>query len=293
MSDEEFDKLPTTLPGWIEGTRIALEYNNGPLREFELARSHRQVKLLPLDEPTDQLGVPIDDKVAIADNTDYVQRDGKFYPGSMLSAVFYQKRKYRKRQYRIPGICRDVALAQLDEGIIFENQFFSDLKTTPKVLLQSDQCTWKAEFLVESFAKGCEKLLAGGEYVTSKTRSQRAQAQPIISRGMPIPDLILDYVTCRQKIFISHGQEILRPRLPDSNYGSVLVRFKSNTEIVLDRGEICAMTHWKNIQSRFATARELLIFVDAFDSLIEDGWEVDQFEGDYADGKTRGSSHHC
>ena len=48
----------------------------------------------------------------------------------------------------------DIALAQLDNGIHFENQFFEPLETNPKVLLALEDVDFGDEFLVDTFPGG-------------------------------------------------------------------------------------------------------------------------------------------
>ena len=72
-----------------------------------------------------------------------------------------------------------------------------------------------------------------------------------------------------------------RPYIRDSAYGAVLLRYKDGTDQsiaereVLDRGEICGMFHYADLTARDAnSAGEFLIYADAFDPLILDGWSV-------------------
>ncbi|KAJ6256136.1 hypothetical protein Dda_8971 [Drechslerella dactyloides] len=176
----------------------------------------------------------------------------------------------------------DVIIAQLDEGITFENKILSGLDTEPKVLLRSDELCETDEFLTESYAGGRERLRLAGVLARLTKRSQRSQAHPITSRGGSIQNTNETHIRCRQQIYMRSGYEILRPRRPDGSPGSVLVRCATQVDDeitdVLERGQICAMVHSKNIRQRCATARDLLVFAESFDPLIDDGWEVDQFE---------------
>jgi hypothetical protein len=72
-----------------------------------------------------------------------------------------------------------------------------------------------------------------------------------------------------------------RPYIRDSACGAVLLQCKDgkNPNIaereVLDRGEICGMWHYADLTARNSnSAGEYLIYADAFDPLIRDGWSV-------------------
>ena len=56
----------------------------------------------------------------------------------------------------------NIAFAQLDNGIHFENQFFEPLGTNPKVLLALEDAEFRDEFLVETFPGGRERLRCAG-----------------------------------------------------------------------------------------------------------------------------------
>ncbi|KAK4168080.1 hypothetical protein QBC43DRAFT_285385 [Cladorrhinum sp. PSN259] len=49
----------------------------------------------------------------------------------------------------------------------------------------------------------------------------------------------------------------------------------------LKEGEICGMFHFADLTARYATeASSYLIYADAFDPVIEDGWTIKPVEGD-------------
>ncbi|KAG5815339.1 hypothetical protein H9Q74_010038 [Fusarium xylarioides] len=79
VSPQEFAKrletLPSGIEGYTEGCHLNLMFNNGPLPNAERRRK-RVVKPNPKDFEN-----------LVADDTDYVTKDGKFYPGTMIGST--------------------------------------------------------------------------------------------------------------------------------------------------------------------------------------------------------------
>ena len=72
-SREDFPDRLETLPDWINGCPIWVQYYNGPLPNTE----RRRHAVAP--EPKFEDGV--------IDDTDYIKLNGKFYPGTMISSA--------------------------------------------------------------------------------------------------------------------------------------------------------------------------------------------------------------
>ncbi|KAF3927315.1 hypothetical protein ABW21_db0201609 [Orbilia brochopaga] len=159
--------------------------------------------------------------------------------------------------------------------------------TKPIKLMAETETKIGDQFLVESFAGEIERLYFAG-ITLRKMRSNRTEASPVISRGGPIPEPDEKYVMLKQSIFIGNGNRYQHPSTPEGSYGAVLVRCSSIAKVddqyqktdVLDQGCIFGMLHPKNIQLETMSANDTLLFADAFDRLLEEGWEVDQFEGE-------------
>ncbi|KAJ6256765.1 hypothetical protein Dda_8632 [Drechslerella dactyloides] len=101
---DHFMKRLENLPGQIQAGGIWLvEYGNGSLQRADSVRDGRYMytedsstaKLLPCPEGI-ALGPP-----AAEDTTDYLQRDGRFYPGTTLCSIANVSRKPdRNRRWR-------------------------------------------------------------------------------------------------------------------------------------------------------------------------------------------------
>jgi hypothetical protein len=355
MTAEDFSQRLSHLPWGFKGYGPPLFYHNGPIRNTELARPRRTTKPRPVREVLERATKKLDDEEPVEDHTDYVKRDQKFYPGTLLCSIksagpnqgqvdtlvaagVLVKKDGQKRLTcsfhawqsqnsahpgafgldcaasrdifqvvqgmtdgdqpgtRVGWVCKsfgdsNVALAQLDNGINFENQFFDVLDTNPKVFLRLRDIKIGDDFLVESYASGRQRLRCAGVWngiesakpgPKSLRQRERQPGQFVSKGGLPVPHETERYVMCEQTVFLTNkGEEVVKPCIPSGSYGSVLVRCKSETQDVLDKGEVGGILHWSNIQVRGSSLH--FLFADSFDPLIADGWEVDKFEDENAE----------
>jgi hypothetical protein len=86
----------------------------------------------------------------------------------------------------------DIAPAQLDDGINFENQFFAGLDTSPKVLLRSEDIRQGDDFLVVNFTAGRVRLRCAGTWIWH-TISQ-GKAEVIAPTGKSIWSIYLSWI---------------------------------------------------------------------------------------------------
>ena len=98
----------------------------------------------------------------------------------------------------------NIAFAQLDNGIHFENQFFEPLGTNPKVLLALEDAEFRDEFLVETFPGGRERLRCVGARFPLSERERQARTHPILCQGAPRLEDGEKYVKCRQTLFMGN-----------------------------------------------------------------------------------------
>ena len=239
MTNEDFIQRLDNLPWGIKGCSLELSFHNGPLRNTELARPRREIKPHPVPEVLDSATKQSNHDDPVEDCADYIQRDGKFYPGAMLGSIVSTGSNQRKvdsmvsagilvekdgkkrltcsfhaweEQHKAhpgafgrndaasrdifqvvqgmaddcqPGtsvgwVCKrfgdgDVAPAQLDGGINFENQFFAGLDTSPKVLLRSEDIRQGDDFLVVTFTAGRVRLRCAGTWVWHTISEGRAE----------------------------------------------------------------------------------------------------------------------
>ncbi|KAK4144371.1 uncharacterized protein C8A04DRAFT_27825 [Dichotomopilus funicola] len=73
--EQSFEQRLQTLPDYLPKAPFAIRYHNGPLPNTPQRRRLRK--------PRPQL----EEDSRVEDETDYVARDGKFYPGSMISSI--------------------------------------------------------------------------------------------------------------------------------------------------------------------------------------------------------------
>ncbi|EON98243.1 hypothetical protein UCRPA7_6215 [Phaeoacremonium minimum UCRPA7] len=339
METKDYLARLETLPMDLIGSPHSLEYHNGPLPNTP--RRSRAIK----PKPAKLEGM-------VADETDYVHMDGKFYPGSMISSIdknghihssvsagILIERNGERRltcswhnweglvdseqvgqtdaktkeilQVRqgvlngLPGTKvgfvreriknTDIALAQLDDGIKFENSFL-DMKSnvSPKVFVSSEDQENGDRYLAESFVTGQQILYGyGGRCELTKIRRKVAHPELAGHKGLPHDDVA--YVKCRQGAFATDVPIMDRkPFIRDSICGSVLLRYRDSMKNsknsksskkdtpaeVLKRGEACGMMHFADLYHKYhdKTTADYLIFADAFDPLIKEGWTIVQLE---------------
>lgn len=88
---------------------------------------------------------------------------------------------------------------------------------------------------------------------------------------------------------------IYKPYIRNGASGAVLLRCgygesrQVSQRTVVERGEICGMMHFADIQAKHANqADRYVIYTDAFDPLIEEGWSIVQVSGAES-GEARGA----
>jgi len=329
------------LPNSIMHAPFCIRYHNGPVPNSERRRRGQH--------PKPQLA----EDERIADETDYVAKDGKFYPGAMISSsdkhgntytsvsAGVMIRKGNERRLTCPWHCwedhdkqypgllgkdddeakrvfivvqgekgtkvgyvkervgkTDIALAKLDDGIVFQNTFM-DVNATAKRFLHSERVGLWDVFYVDGFSTGKQRLMSLGR----RFQVARKRGQPHYHLAAPdgddeafLPPDDIAYISAKHGVCAT-GQPILttKPYIRDSARGAVLLRCRDglkprDTEAtVMARGEICGMFHFADLTARNAAgAGEYVIYADAFDPLIEDGWTIVPGPGDVEEANIAG-----
>ncbi|KAK3934635.1 hypothetical protein QBC46DRAFT_347429 [Diplogelasinospora grovesii] len=182
----------------------------------------------------------------------------------------------------------DIALAQLDNGIVFENTFM-DIDASAKTLVSTNDQNPGDEYLIDSHVTGMQKLKGYGATANNQSASPKKHHH----HHHLLPPDNAAYIAARQGAFATNSTTMTsEPRIRDSVCGSVLLRCRDVTKgeesrgEVLKRGEVCAMVHYADLQSKHSLLelKHFLIYADAFDPLIEDGWAVVQPADDDDDG---------
>ncbi|KAK1766322.1 hypothetical protein QBC33DRAFT_116863 [Phialemonium atrogriseum] len=328
-SDEDFAKRIQTLPMDIERAAVHLTFHNGPLPNTP----RRALAVKPKPARLDTL---------VADETDYVQADGKFYPGAMINSIAKNGQVYssisagvlvsKGQQQRLtcsfhnwedhaktyPGIFggrdaesrrlfqvvqgmvngnpgtpvgivtervgdTDIALAQLDNGIVFENTFM-ETNAIAKTLVHSKFQSMRDVYVIDSFVTGQQFLKGFGQRAVFERRAGRPHPHLYSPAGAEhlAPPHTVAYIRAKQGVFTTNAPVMTKePHIRDSVCGTVLLRCKDGKrqkdtqKQVLERGEVCAMMHFADLQSKTAKkANDFLIYADAFDPLIDAGWEI-------------------
>lgn len=194
----------------------------------------------------------------------------------------------------------DIALAKLHPGIKFVNSFM-DIKADAKTFIRSKQVHMWDYLLIDGFSTGRQKLISLG----ARFEPQRKEGQPhsrLVEKRLNKYGEEVDVVLPRDGvIYISGSQNVYgasdnirtkKPCIQDSACGSVLVRCSAakrkhlNVNDMLALGEICGLFHFANLTSKFAvSAEDYLIYADAFDPLMDDGWTIVPPQGQ-SDGAT-------
>jgi len=168
----------------------------------------------------------------------------------------------------------DIALIQLHDGITFENKFL-DSGFSAKRLVHSSHTKAMELFHINGFPTGEQILTCLGTRCTMNRG--KSLLTPGINAVLPQPGVA--YVKCRQVAALAEDKALTRkPYIRDSVCGSVLLRSKvegekASEDTVMARGEVVAMCHLVNLTSGY-NPRQLLMFADALDPLIEDGWTI-------------------
>ncbi|KAF3920183.1 hypothetical protein AA313_de0204878 [Arthrobotrys entomopaga] len=326
-SYEEFSEQLLVLPRNIEGSMIMLEYCNGPLASCECAETDDH----PNEAPEREIKPLPDRKVPVHDHTDYLERDGKFYPGSMICSLTKTNeiqsmvtagiliRKdgierltcsyhcWKPQDKENPGLLgsddipaqeifqvvqgstpdeqpgtrvgwirerigdTDIALAELHEDVVFENQFFKNRKVQPKVLLPTSKINIGDWILAENFVAGWQRFTCAGVRFELEPTKNRRSLREIPDQG-PKPNDNERYIKIKQCVLAGNK---ISPCTPEGTYGSVLIRSKDaklGRQIILDQGQVCGILHLSGIRELYSGLT--MLYADSFDRLIERGWEV-------------------
>lgn len=318
-----FRKRLQTLPDILPGAPFDIRYHNGPLPNTPQRR--RSCKPRP----------ELEKESRVADETDYVARDGKFYPGCMISSAALDGTVYTsisagvllsngnetrltcswhnwedhakkhptllgqdddeaRRVFTVvqgePGsrvghVVRrvgdtDIALASLDEGIVFENTFM-DIQACAKRLVHTDSILPGDIYLIDGFTTGLQRLPGCG----ARFEVDRGPVHPtLISPNgdkslLPPPGI---YVSAIQGVCATMDDvQTKRPYIRGRACGAVLVRvFDRQNQArkpkeMLTRGEICGIFHYADLTPRYREAAEhYLAYTEVFNPLIDEGWRV-------------------
>lgn len=332
---DDFINRVKGLPSDIMNAPTLLLFHNGCLPNTE--RRRREQKPDPKVEDSH-----------IYDETDYVDTDGKFYPGSIISSVskkggivssvtagiliqkgddqrltcsfhnwqkhydtypnkFGQSDNEAQRIFKVSqgivsgdeagttvGFVRerigetDIALAQLDRNIVFENSFM-EMDISPKIFVRSEDQTLGDKYLIDAFSTGKQELFGYGARREIGRLARRTRQNFVIPPGHEhlLPNERVVYIKLKQGIFATNHPVInTKPQIRDRVCGAVLLkcankdRRSESEKTVMERGEIVGMMHYADLQSRNAsTVNDFLIYADSFDPLIDDGWSIVQNQG--------------
>ncbi|KAK1762517.1 hypothetical protein QBC33DRAFT_601374 [Phialemonium atrogriseum] len=335
----DFVRRLQVLPEGIEGAPFLLQYHNGPLPNTERCRSATTPTPKALESD-------------VADETDYVKADGRFYPGTMINSTdragtmyssgtagvlvekdgeqrltcsyhnwedhdqkypgrFGQDDDEARRTFEVvqgnPGTPvgfaerrmgdTDIALAKLNDGVVFENNFM-EMAFPAKTLVPSKEQSIGDSYLIDSFTTGKQRLLGCGARITIRRRPGMPHYDLSCRSGTEakLPPSHVAYIWLKQGAALTNKPVmILNPYFRDGASGAVLLRCgygesrQISSRTVMERGEICGMMYFADIQAKHANqADRYVIYTDAFDPLIEEGWSIVQAPG--ADsGETRGT----
>jgi hypothetical protein len=279
------------LPHGFKNSSVGLSYSNGPLTNAKFGR-------LKTPDPT-YLANPQDD-------SDYVQSQGCFYPGTMLSADSGN---------------------QISAGVLVEKDgeirlivafhcWADEYAATPDKLGNPDHFSVKqgntrvgyvAERVGETdigLAKLDDGIVFSNQFLDIDTSAKTLLRLEDISQGDTV--LIDSFVTGRQAlrfvgtriVTVKGSASFLKgkandlpgeggylplhqgiwatnaPKIRASICGSAIVRNKTKGATKsLDRGEICGFMHWSDSQMKYAQNGELFCFADALDELVNRGWK--------------------
>lgn len=190
----------------------------------------------------------------------------------------------------------DIALAQLNDGVIFENQLM-EMDYAAKVFVHSDDQRIGDEYMIDSFATGKQRLIGLGRRFEIGRRSGAGSLTVPQGHEHLLPTKKVAYVATRQGAYATNHPTILRePIIRDSVCGSILLRCyergieRTEENKVMKKGEVCAMMHFADLQPKCAErAEQYLCYADAFDPLIEGGWKVVQVEDEDGPSGSEGS----
>ncbi|KAK5652052.1 hypothetical protein OQA88_10828 [Cercophora sp. LCS_1] len=323
--EQSFRRRLQTLPDYIPGAPFHIRYHNGPLPNTPQRRRLRRPQP-ELDE---------EDENRVEDNTNYVARDGKFYPGSMISSTARNSTTYtsvtagvlvfkgdekkftcswhnwEEHEDQYPGLLgtnddearrmftvlqgepgskvghvvrrvanTDIALAKLDEEVVFENTFM-DIRASAKRLVHSDSVHVGDEYVVDGFPIGKRILPGLGARFELKRGPIHPTLVPPNNDQSSLPPAGT-YVAVVQGVCAATDElNTSQPTIHGRTCGAVLVRSRDasnpslNRTQMLARGEICGFFHYANLTPKHASeALYYLAYTEVFDPLIDEGWQI-------------------
>jgi hypothetical protein len=177
----------------------------------------------------------------------------------------------------------DIALAQLDEGVVFENSFM-EMDYSAKAFVHSIDQSYTDEYMIDSFTTGKQKLRGNGRRFQVKRRpgERHYHLRAIQGKEELLPPDEVSYIELQQGACVTNDPVMYRkPYIREGVCGAVLLRCKdgkrkgmSQAE-VMACGDICGMMHFADLQAtNTSQADNYICYADAFDPLIEDGWKI-------------------
>jgi hypothetical protein len=294
---ETWKKTLESLPCAFRGLPFDLAYTNGMIANAEFKR---------LKRPR-----PGTLKDMVVDDSDYVSESGSFNPGAMLcsdrddtvtAGIMVQKGtenrlavalpawddEYKKvpsklgdpQHFRVKQGATDVGyitelipstdigLAKLSQGLSFSNRFL-EIDAIAKVLIPWEEVQYRDQFCIDSYTAGRQFLVCAGTRVLSKKKSEDF----VKGRKDNPPDG--KYTIPSQGIFATNDPKILSTlELRAGICGCALLRIGRRNETLnrADRGEICGIMHWADLQMKYSAQGNFFAFANPVDPLINHGW---------------------
>ena len=177
----------------------------------------------------------------------------------------------------------DIALAQLDEGVVFENSFM-EMDYSAKSFVRSTDQSYTDEYMIDSFTTGKQKVRGNGR----RYQIQRRPGEPhyhlraIEGKEDLLPPDKVAYIELEQGACVTNDPIMHRkPYIREGVCGAVLLRCKDGKRRemrqaeVMACGDVCGMMHFADLQAiRTSQADNYICYADAFDPLIDDGWKI-------------------
>jgi hypothetical protein len=183
----------------------------------------------------------------------------------------------------------DIALAQLNDGVVFENGFM-EVDFSAKKFIHSRDQVMGDQYLIDSFSTGKRQLFGLGRRFEIKRDGNQRRKDLYIVPGEEdkLPPTDVAYIGLRQGAYVTNHPTIYQvPQIRDVCCGAVLLRCGRKKQkrdyrgSAAEQGEICGMMHYADLQSKHVDkAVNYICYADAFDPLINDGWKIVQDEED-------------
>jgi hypothetical protein len=301
--DRESWRIKTTeLPHGFRNSSTSLSFSNGPLTDAEFGRL-KKPDATYLANPQE-------------DDSDYVQTQGCFYPGTMLSADSGNQISAGVLVEKDGEIRLTVAFHCWDDEYAAKPDMLGDPdhfsvkqgnsrvgyvaerlgKTDIGLVKLDDGIVFSNRFLdIDSSAKTLLRLgeVSQGDtilidsFVTGRQMLRSAGARVVTAKGCAsflkgkAEDLPGEgqYMQLRQGIWATNAPEISgQPKIRAGVCGSAIVRNTIKKEVVLERGEICGFMHWSDLREKYAVNSSLYCFADGADELVNRGWKCVQVQ---------------